>query len=398
MATTAGGRVRFVDGQLLSAADLNDEQEDQIARLRRHAIGPHTWGIVKGGELTVGDDAIVQVEPVFAYDGYGRELVLAEPRALPAAERFELLNTDVLDVWLVYRRDAVDAPLAEPSCDDADRAGRWREVPLIRFTAAAGGPAAARRPPGVPQGDIPFPPSRVPPDDPTREWPVFLGQIHRSPGNAPGTFVYRADGTGRPYVGARAASIEPPWGTPGGTRLDLEPPSGNALEFSVDPLPSGATNPIIAVSDTGDLELDGVATIAGELDVGGGRIALKPGAAPTGRDWRIYQVGARGQSPAELRVEIGASPGRVVVGSWSDAKNMFVPHLTIEAAGKVTVSGDLRVVGDLNVQGLLDADLATVRKAYLDTLAGLTLSGPDVALRTALVNADNALAAALNWP
>src|SRR4051812_15066426 len=109
MATTAPARGRVVGGELLSAAGLRAEQEDQIARLRRHAIGAHTWGIVQGGELTVGEDGVVTVAPVFAYDGYGRELALPAPRALPAAERFELLDTDVLDCWLVYRRDAVDA-------------------------------------------------------------------------------------------------------------------------------------------------------------------------------------------------------------------------------------------------------------------------------------------------
>src|SRR3954454_10857080 len=150
MASTAGGRVRFVDGQLLSAADLNDEQADQIARHRWHAIGSHTWGIVAGGELTVDDGGVVSVAPAFAYDGYGRGLELTEPRSLAAAERFELLNTDVLDVWLVYRKDAVDAPVEEDGSEHEERAGRFRETPEIRFTAAAGGPAGGQRPPGVP--------------------------------------------------------------------------------------------------------------------------------------------------------------------------------------------------------------------------------------------------------
>jgi hypothetical protein len=390
MTTTAGARVRFADGQLLSAADLIDEQNDQIARLRRHAIGPHTWGIVQGGELTVGDDGVVTVARAFAYDGYGRELVLAEPRVLETAELFELRNTDVLDVWLVYRRDAMDAPLAEPGCADEDRAGRWREVPLIRFTAAAGGPPAARTPPGVPQADIPFPPSRMPPDDPTLEWPVFLGQIHRSPGQAPGSHAYRADATGRPYVGARAARLEPPWGSPPGTQLDIQPASGNALELSIDK--PNAANPVFAVSDAGDVELDGVATIAGEWSVGGGRVTLEPGAVPAGKDWRIYHVGALGQTAPELRIEIGASPGRVVIGSWSDAKSAFVPHLIIDASGQVTVSGDLRVEGDLL------ADPTTLLKGYLDKLDPTDPTQRATALKADTRTLDSDLADELGWP
>ncbi len=394
MATTAGARMRFRDGQLLSAADLTSEQEDQIIRLRRHAIGPHTWGIVKGGELAVSGDGIVEVAPVFAYDGYGRELELPDPQPLPSAERFELLGTDVLDVWLVYRRDAVDAPLAAGGCDNTDQAGRWRETPLVRFTAAAGGPPASQQPPGVPQADVPFPPSRIPPDDPTQEWPVFLGQIRRSLDQATGGYVYRPDGTGRPYVAARAAAIEPPWGT-GGTRLDLDPSSGNALELSI---ASAATTPILAVSANGDLELAGEATIGGELEVGGGRLSLDAtapgGAAPAGSAWRISHVGA-GQG-AELRIETGAASGRIVVGSWSAARNAFVPHLTIADAGEVTVEGDLRVEGDLDVQGNLNADLQTVRRAYLDGVK--QIGPPNTALRDALLAADAALATALNWP
>jgi hypothetical protein len=393
MATTAAARGRFVDGQLLSAADLSAEQEAQIARLRRHAIGAHTWGIVHGGEPTVGDDGVVTVAPVFAYDGYGRELALPAPRAVPAAERFELLDTDVLDCWLVYRRDAVDAPLTDAGCADADRGGRWSEMPLVRLTAAAGGPAASRQPPGVPAGDIPFPPARMPPDDPTNEWPVFLGQIHRSPGAAPGAFQYRADITGRPYVGARAATIEPPWGG-AGTRLELDPSPGNALELSV---ASAATDPVLTVSAAGDVELDGEATIGGWLHVGGGRVTLDPGSPPPGSAWRISHVAAPGQA-GELRIETGAAGGRVVVGSWSAVKNAFVAHLTVADSGAVTVAGDLRVEGDLEVQGDIAADLQTARRAYLDALNALALAGTDATKRTAILTADAALGTALSWP
>jgi hypothetical protein len=391
MATTAGGRVRFVDGQLLSATDLTDEQEDQIARHRRHAIGPHTWGIVSGGELTVGEDGVVGIAPVFAYDGYGRELVQAEPRALAAAERFELLNTDVLDVWLVYRRDPVDAPLAEPGCEDEDRAGRWQEVPLVRFTAATGGPAVAQRPPGVPGGDLPFPPSRMPPDDPTREWPVFLGQIHRSPGQAPRPYAYRADGSGRPYVGARAARIEPPWSAPQGARVELDPSQGTALELSaLDP--TGARKTVLAVSDTGNVEHSGWARVDGELRVGGGRVTLDADTAPTGSDWRVYHAAVPGAAPDELRIEIGASPGRVVIGSWSATRNAFVPHLTIEDSGRVVVAGDLRVQGQVTATG------ATLLKAYLDGLAPKTPAQRKDALITDVKALDSALATEFGWP
>jgi hypothetical protein len=295
-----------------------------------------------------------------------------------------LHNTDVLDVWLVYRRDAVDAPMGEDGCEHEERAGRFRETPEIRFTAAGGGPAAGQSPPGVPAADIPFPPSRMPPDDPANEWPVFLGQIHRSPGQG-GAFVYRADGTGRPYAGARAARIEPPWAAPDGARVELDPPPGtNALELSsVDA--NGTRRTVMSVSDDGDLALAGTAEVGGELRVGGSRVTLDPAAAPGGSAWRIYLVDGPGQAPDELRIEIGDDPGRVVVGTWSATQNAFVPRLTIEASGQVIVSGDLRVTGQLTA-----TPSTTVLRAYLDNLTG------DAAARASQLKADvKALDAAL---
>ena len=58
-------RVRFFSGQLLSAGDLQAEQDYVRDRLRRHNRWPHGWGVVGGLAVSVGREGIV-VKPGLA--------------------------------------------------------------------------------------------------------------------------------------------------------------------------------------------------------------------------------------------------------------------------------------------------------------------------------------------
>ena len=76
-------RPRFVAGQLLSAADLEQEQDYQRARHRRHNRLLHGTGVVHGFDVSIeagdkGGKAVVAVSPGLAIDPYGEELVLCE--------------------------------------------------------------------------------------------------------------------------------------------------------------------------------------------------------------------------------------------------------------------------------------------------------------------------------
>src|SRR5215207_6199504 len=69
-------RVRYTPRQFLGAQDFTDEQAYHLGMHRRHNIAHHTWGIVRGLELIVEDEDSLFVQPGFAVDGFGRELLL----------------------------------------------------------------------------------------------------------------------------------------------------------------------------------------------------------------------------------------------------------------------------------------------------------------------------------
>lgn len=74
-------RVRFFDGQLLSARDLEAEQTYQIEKRRLHNRMLHGAGIVEGLGVSVENGAAepVLVAPGFALDRNGNEILVAAP-------------------------------------------------------------------------------------------------------------------------------------------------------------------------------------------------------------------------------------------------------------------------------------------------------------------------------
>jgi len=104
-------RVQYSERQFLGAGDFRAEQDYHRDARRRHAIGPHTWGIVVGLDLVevpvtgAATQVDVVLQPGLAIDGYGRELVAFAPVRLdPAA--FEAFVDDAhRQVWLAYDED-----------------------------------------------------------------------------------------------------------------------------------------------------------------------------------------------------------------------------------------------------------------------------------------------------
>jgi hypothetical protein len=87
-ALSAGRRVRYVEGRLLTAADLRDEQQYHLGRrwLLNRAL--HGAGIVTGLDVHVSGEAAppaVTVSPGFALDARGREVVVTAPQTLTIA-------------------------------------------------------------------------------------------------------------------------------------------------------------------------------------------------------------------------------------------------------------------------------------------------------------------------
>src|SRR4029078_7799580 len=95
-APSAGGpisaleqRPRFYEHQYLEAADLDAVVGYSRAQAARHLLGGHRWGISLGlqprggpGPTTTLD---VFVQPGYAWDGFGRPIVVPEPARLGGA-------------------------------------------------------------------------------------------------------------------------------------------------------------------------------------------------------------------------------------------------------------------------------------------------------------------------
>src|SRR5688572_21946839 len=90
-------RPRFYEQQYLGAADLAAAVDYGRLHDARHLLGGHTWGISIGLQLkerTVpGGTLEVSVQPGFAWDGFGRPIVVVDPYRIPV-ERFASLLYD----------------------------------------------------------------------------------------------------------------------------------------------------------------------------------------------------------------------------------------------------------------------------------------------------------------
>jgi len=354
-------RVRYFDRQFLRTQDFVDEQAYHLAMRRRHDIGHHTWGIVEGLEPVADAEGNLSVNPGVAVDGYGRTLVLAERAFLPAVA-FDDKASEELDVWLLYDLTGSDRPPKGYSdCGEEGSFYRWQERPLVRFDVPDPAFPDPRKPESVPAGDLPFDPSRTPPDEVLHDWPVFLGRIRRDRSD-PKKTVYAVDLTGRPYTGLVGAAIAAPWNRE--VRIEL---GGDQTGSRFAVFPEPGPEPALAIDGDGAFELHGPMIIHGDLEMRDGYLELGvvEAAQPSSeelRPWRIYRHSAEAASELtdegrqevaeELRVEMGVGASRVAVGAWSAKEKKFVPCLTVErgpADGRcaVTVHGNLVVKGDL---------------------------------------------------
>src|SRR5215510_6298145 len=87
MAINQTDRPRFYEQQYLGSADLDAVVDyERIARAR-HDLGAHSWGIAAGLQLiekTTKSGVDVYVQPGYAWDGFGRPLVVLAPYKIPS--------------------------------------------------------------------------------------------------------------------------------------------------------------------------------------------------------------------------------------------------------------------------------------------------------------------------
>jgi hypothetical protein len=117
-------RMNYFDRQFLRAPDFQDEQAYHVNRRRLHNTGFHSPGVVEGLVVGPGGAAdTVTVEPGWAVDALGREIVLATARGPVPTD-----GVDV-DVWISYPEpEPLSTPVTEGGTTGSTRV---REEPVV---------------------------------------------------------------------------------------------------------------------------------------------------------------------------------------------------------------------------------------------------------------------------
>jgi len=243
-------RPRFYEGQYLEAGDLTAAVDYSRSQLARTQLAGHTWGIALGLDLreVPGPNSTMDVfvQPGYAWDGFGRAIIVAQPAKI-AGSLFSAFDAAfvpgnpppppvTVEVWIRYDETMTQGPKPGfETCDTSDSFARVLESYVIEV-----GPKAAiadkRDPieiagrtfdaaqalttfdPAAPElVDASVPHQTLPTDDEGKRWFVALGVVSWQPGN-PGTFVARTadqltrSSRGRQYCGLVGASVEAPNG------------------------------------------------------------------------------------------------------------------------------------------------------------------------------------------
>jgi hypothetical protein len=93
---TAFERPRYFPGKLVTVADFELEQRYHIEKRRLLNRTLHGPGVVTGLGVTVGAGGTVTVEPGFALDSYGREIVVCDSRELALPDSAEPISICLL--------------------------------------------------------------------------------------------------------------------------------------------------------------------------------------------------------------------------------------------------------------------------------------------------------------
>ncbi len=137
MPTNQSQRPRFYENQYLGAEDLSDIVEYDRIQQARHLLGAHSWGIAMGLQLkektSPGGQIEMYIQPGYAWDGFGRPIVVLSPYKLPA-EKFKSFlddgspNGQQIPVWLRYSSTETRGPRQGfEVCDTADQNSRIQE-------------------------------------------------------------------------------------------------------------------------------------------------------------------------------------------------------------------------------------------------------------------------------
>ncbi|MEP6817042.1 MAG: hypothetical protein ABI873_15985 [Marmoricola sp.] len=244
--TTISDRPRYFEGQYLQAADLMAAVDYTASQRARMLLGAHRWGIAFGLQLVEvkgpNSSLDVVVQPGYAWDGFGRPIVVPDPAKLSVGlfSTFDALfvpgqpppSPVVVDVWIRYDEAMGQAP--RPGFETCDPGLAFSRV-VERFAIEVGPrpDVASRRDPIVIAGrtmdaaqalvtfdpsaqvleDASVPHQTLPAEGEHALWLLPLGVVMYLPGS-PGKFVPRTpdaltrNARSRQYAGVVAGSIE----------------------------------------------------------------------------------------------------------------------------------------------------------------------------------------------
>jgi hypothetical protein len=241
--TTVEQRPRFYEHQYLEAADLDAVVGYSRAQLGRAQLGGHRWGIALGLDLLEvpgpNNTLDVFVQPGYAWDGFGRPIVVPQPHKI-AASLFSTIDDEfvpgnpprLVDVWVGYRETPTKGPRSGfEECEGGPAFARVVESYQVevgaRTTLAAqrdpieiagrsidASRALSEFDPAAPElGDASVPHQTFPAEGQPAHWLIRIGVVSWEPGN-PGNFVARDAAAlerherTRQYCGVVASSIE----------------------------------------------------------------------------------------------------------------------------------------------------------------------------------------------
>lgn len=431
-----GERVHYREMQTLKQDDLGDEQAYRIHARRRHNLAQHSWGIVQGLALTI-TQGRVSLNPGFAVDGYGRELVvsdfidfkddlfarLLQTPTLQTLSGVQTLSlsvkamsgaTQAIDVWLHYRAHIQQPDAQQVAQEMFKGTGRVCEEAWLKLLCVdARAPVDPYRPPGVSESDLHFTPEQYKDLDGEGEWPVYLGRIALL--SYQGRYVLNLPVVERVYAGLRGAGVSAPWG-------------GSYMQIGAS-LFSDKNRFSVALADENgkavrrlSLDSDANAVFKGTVLLKGasgdnadapGRLALIPqagGAAASpglgfdtltsapdaARPWRIYRRDVQEGSARTQRLHFEIfDPGdegdraqsqwviggqKVETNEGQSVVRAFAPFLSVRADGTVVLSAQPEVQGRV-IEGPVPLDFNDPR--FRDELLtrwskGLTTAGREV--------------------
>lgn len=246
--TDVDNRPRFYEGQYLGAADLTAVVEYGRKQHARLLLGAHRWGIAIGLDLLevpAPNSAIdVVVQPGYAWDGFGRPIVITEPKKLSVSlfRDFDALllpggpapAAQLVEIWLRYDERAFQGPRPGfEGCDPRESFSRVEEgfaievgprnqvaqrrdpIEIAGRSTDASQALRLFEPNGPEIADASIPHQVLPDDGETATWLVPIGVVSFQPGS-PGRFVARdaaalqRSARARQYSGVVAGSLEAP--------------------------------------------------------------------------------------------------------------------------------------------------------------------------------------------